>query len=147
MQFDTTIEGIPVRVSVSHGHSLYEVRVTGVEYGDALRRSFNTIEAAEKAIAAYNLSLRKGFTNPVAYRRGGEEVRVTSICDGGHECWIVRANGEREKTSVASLYASADEVASASQREREIRDEIVRLWDNATRWAPEWPKGEGDGQG
>ena len=147
MTFETEIEGIPVRVSVRHGDSLYEVRIVGAEYGDALRRSFSTMEAAESAIKAYSLSLRKGFINPIAYRRGGEEVRVTSICDGGRECWIVRARGEREKTSVASLYANADEVASASQREREIRDEIVQLWDNATRWAPEWPKGEGDGQG
>ncbi len=144
MQFDTTIEGIPVTVSVSHDHSLYEVRIEGLEYGDALKRPFNTTEAAEAAIAAYNLSLRKGFTNPAAYRRGGEEVRVTSICDGGRGCWIVRADGRREKASLSSLYASADEVASASQREREIRDEIVQLWDNAARWTPEWPKGEGD---
>ena len=140
MMFETEIEGMPVRVSVSHGHSLYEVRVLGEEdRSGKLGRPFSTMEAAEKAITAYNLSLRKGFTNPVAYRRGGEEVRVTSICDGGRECWIVRAKGDREKTSVASLYANADEVTSASQREREIRDEIVQLWDNAARWAPEWP--------
>ena len=138
MTFETTIEGIPARVTIVNGSCMYSVRVCETE-DMSFNRSFDTIEAAETAVKRYNLSQRKGFTNPTAFRRGGEQVQVTSICDGGKECWIVRADGRREKTSLVGLYSDAVAVHDAVQREKQLREDIVRLWNGVANWAPQWP--------
>lgn len=143
--YETEIEGLPVRVSVPFSGGTYMVKVIGSGGGpegklpDELTvPEFRSLEAAEKAIKAYNLSLRKGFKNPIAWTRRGEQLEVTSICEDGRSCWVKRASGSREKMGMAGLYSSAEAVSKAVIRESELRKEIEQAWEEVGSWKPEW---------
>lgn len=131
------IEGEECRLSVWSGGKL---RITC----DLLAgKEFDSEEKIESAIKAYNLLLRKDFTNKTAYifeRRYGQkesaviEVEVTSIVDD-KEAWI-KANGRRMKANRASIYTSRREVQAALDVEAKCNAEIRAAWDAVERWQP-----------
>lgn len=101
--------GVTIKVEIE-GH---DVEVRWLLNGQVEARSealpgkkYGTPDEIEKDLKAYNLGLRKDFSNPVAYRDYGsdvQEVTVTSVCEGGKDAWV-RAGGQRMKLSVSGLF-------------------------------------------
>ena len=93
--------------------------ITGGEPYETIK-TYDSVESILDAIDRYDLSLRKDFTNRVAYRidvsgwRGEknriEQVEVTSVTDDGREAWIKVAKDKhaygngRSKVGISTLY-------------------------------------------
>jgi len=84
-------------------------------------KSYDNVASILDAIDRYDLSLRKDFTNTVAYRIGGGwreeknkvyEVTVTSVTEDGREAWIKGEKSDygsgRTKVSLTSLYSNKE---------------------------------------
>jgi len=102
---------------------------------------FDSEDAIEAALKKYDLSLRKEFTNRVAYRRGGwaldgklEKVEVTSADD--KEAWVKNEKGRREKCQRVSLFSDRDEYYAAAEKATALRDEAERIMAAVPRWQP-----------
>jgi hypothetical protein len=144
MALTMELEGLTVRVNVPFEGGQYEVTV-GNGYDstpDEFKgKVFRSLEATVKAIRAYNLTLRKSFTNPVAYvmrhRNETEQVRVTSVTENGRECWITGEQG-REKVAITRLFADAVSVGKAIATEAAHRQAIQDAWAAVPVWRPEF---------
>lgn len=120
-----------------------------VSFGaDALGTEYPSEEARDKALQAYELRLRKNFSNRTAYSYdayGGKftvfEVEVTSV--DGNEAWTKTAKG-RSKRRVAMLFADKNLLTAALGEDAAISDrskaEREALWTSVARWTPEEPK-------
>jgi hypothetical protein len=124
---------------------------------DGVPKTFNDIEKMLDAIDRYELSLRKNFSNPTAYRLRGsyrecedlkyEEVTVTSIVDE-RDCWIKTKEkptygSGREMERLENLFFDAQEVqdyidlvkGAYKKFSHEKKKAEARL--NMFRWKPE----------
>ena len=114
-------------------------------------KTYETAEAMEKAVDAFDLKARKGFKNPVAWCSHGSwryrstddgpvEVTVTSLDDTQSEAWIKYKDGTREKKSIKYLFESKEAVMfyEAAVKTANARHETVIKQIDANRgaWKP-----------
>lgn len=103
-------------------------------------RDFDTFAKLEAAIKSRDLSMRKNFTNKIAYGKAGFgdngiiAIEVTSI--DGSQAWTKTING-KSKRSLSSLFADKDEVQSAIDFEKDCREKIEAAWKAVKRWTPQ----------
>jgi hypothetical protein len=108
-------------------------------------QKFDSLQKLEDALKAHDLTLRKNFSNPVAFRRSyrypvsypAETVTVTSVGENGKEAWIKNAKGNREKVQMTSLYAFKDEVEKAIEIETTAHEQVKKWWAAVTLWTPQ----------
>jgi hypothetical protein len=115
---------------------------------------FPSLDAICVAIDKYELSLRKDFVNPTAYRivrgfRGWgcqtettyETVTVTSVIDENY-CWITDSKGSRAKEPIAKLFDDLDELKKHHKEWLRIESEALNARTKAEavvnqfRWKP-----------
>lgn len=136
MQFVGTIDGYEVTAQI-FGNSAPKFWCL-----DISQQSFDDLEKLDRAIKAYNLSLRKKFANPQAWHFScGKviEVEVTSLTENGKEAWI-KSNGKREKVNIQYLFADRNELIAAFTAETEFKTKISEAWALPRRWAPLMPE-------
>lgn len=115
------------------------------QYGNL--KPFNSLKSLLAALDAYELSLRKNFTNPTAYRfvrfsygnpETVEEVTVTST--DGKEAWVKTVKGKREKCRINSLYADRDNLQAyldaVAEVQRELKERTAALEEKLMMWHP-----------
>ena len=104
---------------------------------DAVPGEFDSPEKIERAIDAYDLKVRKQFSNPVAwmksYRSGLAQVEVTSLDD--QLAWIKRS-GKREKVRRSELFEDGEALTALVEYEREQAEALSAKWVALKRWEP-----------
>lgn len=133
--FSGQIQGYEVVCEVWSGQTRFRV--------PALNKEFTDPDKMEKAIQAYDLSLRKDFTNRTAYQHKGGygrapqviEVEVTSVVDE-KEAWVKTTAG-RSKAMRSALYADKDQVLAAIKVDEECAKRQSEAWDAVKRWEPQ----------
>ncbi len=108
---------------------------------DALQvgKDYDSVDKIEKAIDAYDLKLRKQFSNPVAwlksYRSELTQVEVTAI-DSDEYVWIKKGT-RREKARRSELFVDAEAVKVAIAYEKQLGEDIADIWKSIKRWEPQ----------
>ena len=130
MKFTATIDGYTVFAFFHDGKVEFRV--------DELAGTYTNVPALEKAIKAYDLKLRKDFTNPSAYMMGRwdkeiREVTVTSL--DGSDAWVTKG-GKREKVRRSDLFVDKASVEAAVMFERKLSEDIKSFWGAVPRWEP-----------
>ncbi len=130
MNFTGIINGYDVIASFWNGQVSFRCDALG-------HKSFDSADKIEKAIAAYDLTLRKQFSNRIAwvnhYSRGVEQVEVTSH-DGEHA--FIKRNDRREKVRRTELFEDKDALIAMIKQDAEQSMIIKEQWLAVKRWEP-----------
>ena len=142
----TIIEGYEAYIDIRSDQGDYWVVVPALrDETTGTTPKFGCIDAAARAIKAYDLAQRKGFSNPTAYIEWAGQVRtvtVTSVSADGTAAWIRREigndTGRREKVSMSRLFADHLQLAEIIDRKQRADKQYVEEIAAAKRWEPEF---------
>ena len=110
---------------------------------DGTNKEFTSFKDLEKGVNAYDLALRKQFSNRTAYMkpswRMGEQkdIETVEITSTDGKCAWIKRNGQREKVSLDSLYADQEALKAVMEHEEQMNATIRAQWEGLKRWEPQ----------